>query len=176
MKVLVAYMSKTGNTRKVAEAIYEEISDEKEIMAIDKIDSIDGYDLTFLGFPIHQMGPDRRAARLLERHCCKGRDVVLFVTHAAPEDSPDLSPMLDKFRQAASGANIVDMFDCQGQLAKGVKRIMSLMPDAKLRRWAREDNSQGQPNEARIVQAREFCRKVMHRVHDGDLKGQPAAV
>ncbi len=29
MKVLVAYMSKTGNTKKVAEAIYGEITGEK---------------------------------------------------------------------------------------------------------------------------------------------------
>jgi len=30
MKVIVAYMSQTGNTRKVAEAIFEEIQSEKE--------------------------------------------------------------------------------------------------------------------------------------------------
>ncbi|MBM3155927.1 MAG: hypothetical protein FJ004_01415 [Chloroflexi bacterium] len=30
MKVLVAYMSQTGNTRKVAEAIFEEIHAEKD--------------------------------------------------------------------------------------------------------------------------------------------------
>ena len=56
MKVLVSYMSKTGNTKKVAEAIFEEISDEKEIIPIDEVDSIEGFDIAFLGFPIHQMG------------------------------------------------------------------------------------------------------------------------
>ena len=165
MKVLVAYMSKTGNTRKVAEAIFEEITDEKELKAINQVDSIEGYDIAFLGFPIHQMGPDKRTAELLEKHCIDGRMVVLFITHAAPEDSPDLPPMLEKFRQAAGMANLAGMFDCQGELAKSIKLIMSIMPNAQLRAWARQDNSKGQPDEARLERARAFTREVMNRLH-----------
>jgi len=166
MKVLVTYLSKTGNTKKIAEVIYEEITDEKEIKPIDGIESIENYDVTFLGFPIHQMGPDKKEVSLMEKHCINGRNIVLFITHAAPEDNPELQPMLDKFVQAAGGANIVDMFDCQGQLAKGVKFFMSIMPDAKLRRWAKQDNSQGQPDETRIERARIFTRNVMKKLHE----------
>jgi hypothetical protein len=166
VKVLVAYMSKTGNTKKVAEAIFEEITDEKEIRPIDEVDSIEGYDIAFLGFPIHMEGPDRKAARLLEKHCINGGKVVLFITHAAPEDSEELPLMLDKFRVAARGANILDMFDCQGQLDKSTRRIMSVLPSAKLRRWAKEDNSAGQPDRSRLDRARAFSRSVMDRLHD----------
>ncbi len=166
MRVLVAYMSKTGNTKKVAEAIFEGINDEKEIRPIDEVHSIEGYDVAFLGFPIHNEGPDKKAAKLLEKHCVDGRKVVLFVTHAAPEESPDLPPMLDKFRQAARGANIIDVFDCQGELDKSTKRIMSVLPSAKLRMWSKQDNSQGQPDKARLDRARAFSRNVMERLHD----------
>jgi flavodoxin len=166
MKVLVAYMSKTGNTKKVAEAIFEEIIGEKEIRRIDEVGSIEGYDVAFLGFPIHMEGPDKKATRLLEKHCIDGRRVVLFITHAAPEDSLELPAMLDKFRQAARGANIVDMFDCQGQLDKTTKRIMSVLPSAKLRTWAKEDNSTGQPDKTRLDRARAFSRSVMEKLHD----------
>ena len=176
MKVLVSYMSKTGNTKKVAEAIFEEISDEKEIIPIDEVDSIEGFDIAFLGFPIHQMGPDKKATQLLERHCIDGRNVVLFITHAAPEDSPDLPPMLDKFRHAARGANIVDMFDCQGELAQGIKLMMSIMPNAQLRKWAKEDNSKGQPDKARIELARAFSRNVMKRLHDHHIEHEKVLV
>ena len=161
MKTLVAYLSKTGNTRKVAEAIYGEIEGEKELKHIDDVERLDGYDVSFLGFPIHQMGPDKKEKKLLEKHCTGGNNVVLFITHAAPEDSPDLPPMLDKFRQAACGANIIDMFDCQGELDKTTKRIMSVLPNARLRNWAKIDNSQGQPDESRIERARAFSRDVM---------------
>ena len=169
MKVLVAYMSKTGNTKKVAKAIFEEISDEKEIKTIGEVDSIEGYDIAFLGFPIHKMGPDEKTAKLLKKHCINNRNIVLFITHAAPEDGQDLTPMLDKFRQAACGANIVGMFNCQGQLAKTIKFIMSILPDAKLRSWAKQDNSKGQPDESRLERARAFSRNVMARLHDNQI-------
>ncbi len=163
MKVLVTYMSNSGNTKKVAEAIFGEIKDEKEIIPIDKVDDIDGYDITFLGFPIKKMGPDKKTRKLLNKHCIDGRNVVLFITHAAPEESPDLQPWLEKFRKEASKANIVDMFDCQGELNKTVKRIMSIMPNKDFRRWVKEDNSFGQPDETRIERARIFARDVMEK-------------
>ena len=166
MKVLVAYMSNTGNTKKVAEAMYEEIKDEKEIVPIDMVDSIEGYDITFLGFPIKQMGPDKKTKKFLNQHCLEGRNIVLFITHAAPEESPDLPPMLDKFRHEASKANIVDMFDCQGELNKNVKRIMSIMPNKDFRRWAKQDNSQGQPDKTRIERARVFAKVVMKKYQE----------
>jgi hypothetical protein len=165
MKVLVTYLSKTGNTKKIAEAMFEEINDEKEIKPIDEVETFEDYDVTFLGLPIHQMGPDKKEFKLMEQHCIDGRNIVLFITHAAPEDSPDLPPMLNKFRYACRHANIVDMFDCRGELAKSVKRIMSLMPNAQLRNWARTDNSQGQPDQGRIDRARVFARNVMAKIH-----------
>lgn len=175
MKVLVSYMSVTGNTKKVAEAIFEEINVEKELQPIDKVESIEGYDIAFLGFPIHQMGPDKKTAKLLEKHCVKGRNIILFITHAAPEDNQDLPPMLDKFRQAASKANIIDMFDCQGELDKTTKRIMSILPNAKLRQWARQDDSRGQPDKSRLDRARAFSRDVMQRLHSTEALASRAS-
>lgn len=161
MNVLVAYMTKTGNTKKVAEAIYEEIRAEKTVKAIDDLDSLEGCDLAFLGFPIHQMGPDKKTVKLLEKLCVGGRNVVLFITHASPEDGPDLPPWLEKFKQAAGRANLVGFFHCQGELDKSTKRILSIMPNAKFRKWAREDCSQGQPDQTRLDRARAFARDIM---------------
>ncbi len=166
MKVLVAYMSKTGNTRKIAEAICGEINDEKEIKPIDRVDTLEGYDVSFLGFPIEKEGPSKKAAQIMEKLCVNNKNVVLFITHAAQEESPELLPMLAKFKDAARGARVVDMFDCQGELARAVKMIMSVMPNAKYRRWAKLDNSQGQPDQTRIERARAFSRSVIQRLHD----------
>ena len=165
MKVLVAYLSKTGNTKKVAEAIFEGINDEKEIKPITEVETIEGYDVVFLGFPIHKMGPDKKEVALLKKHCVNNRKVVLFITHAAPEDSPDLPPMLEKFLQAAQGANIIDLFDCRGELDKKTKKIMAILPVAQLRQWARQDDSEGQPDAERLERARTFSRQVMNRLH-----------
>jgi hypothetical protein len=84
--------------------------------------------------------------------------------------------VLDKFKQAARGADIVDVFDCQGELAKSVKRIMSLMPSARLRRWAKEDCSQGQPDQGRLDRAGIFAANVMLKLRGGVKVRETAAV
>ena len=161
MKALVAYMSKTGNTKKVAEAIFEALDCEKEIMPVEQVADISGYDLSFLGFPVQRFGPDPKTVRLLQQHCQPGRDVALFITHAAPEDEAQLPEWLAGFRTAAARANIVGIFDCQGQLSKGTKPIMSILPMRGLRQMAKRDNSQGQPDATRLARARAFARETV---------------
>ncbi len=164
MKVLVAYMSSTGNTKKVAEAIYGEIAGEKELKRIEDVVDIGGYDLSFLGFPTHQFGPDKKTKEFLEKQCTSGRNVALFVTHCAPENAPELQEWMGKFKQAASGANLVGFFECQGQLAKSVEMVMKIAPKKEIRSFAKNHNSQGQPDEARIERARAFARDTLKSV------------
>jgi flavodoxin len=161
MKVLVAYMSSTGNTKKVAEAIYSEIKCEKEIKPINEVTDIGGWDLAFLGFPVHGYGPDKKTVKIIEGLCKNGRKVALFVTHAAPENEPEVQAWMEKFKQAAAGAELVGFFDCQGELAKGVKFIMKIAPKKEMRSQAKRDNSAGQPDQARLEKARVFARDTM---------------
>ncbi len=163
MKVLVAYMTSTGNTKKIAEAIYGGIDCEKEIKPIGEVQDIGAYDLSFLGFPTRQMGPDKKVREFLAKHCTKGKNVALFVTHAAPEDEPDVPEWMDAFKQAAAGANVVGFFDCQGEMAKSVKFILSISTKKKFREWAKKDNSRGQPDAARLEKARAFARDTLGR-------------
>ena len=117
MNVLVAYISLTGNTKKIAEAIFQEIQEEKEIKKLDEIDGLEGYDLAFVGFPIHGFGAPEDEKSFLEKHC-RGKKIALFVTHGAPEHSGELEPWLAECKKAAAGANVIDMFNCQGELAQ----------------------------------------------------------
>lgn len=164
MRVLVAYMSSTGNTKKIAEAIYGEIVADKEIKPVSEVETLEGYDMAFLGFPTHGYGPDKKTKAILEKLCKDNKRVALFVTHAAPETEPEVAEYIVKFKQAASGAEIVGTFDCQGQLASGVKFIMKISPNKKLRSDAKRDNSQGQPDADRIEKARAFARDTMGRL------------
>ena len=119
MKVIVTYMSLSGNTKKIAEAIFQEIPEEKEIKELNEIDDLEGYDLAFVGFPMHGFGVPEEAKSFLEKHCM-GKKIALFVTHGAPEHSGDLQPWLAKCKEAAVKANVIDMFNCQGELAQYV--------------------------------------------------------
>ncbi len=85
MKTLVTYFSETGNTRKVAEAIFGEIQGEKEIKDIAGVENIDGYDLTFVGFPIQAFAPPK-PVKLFLQDKCRGKQLVMFTTHAQRED------------------------------------------------------------------------------------------
>ena len=125
MNVLVTYMSKTGNTKKVAEVIFKEITGEKEIKRADEVKDLESYDLAFVGFPIHGYGPDPKAKQFLENQC-RGKKIALFITHASREDHEELPGYLAKFRDAAAGAAVVGMFNCKGELAQGLKFIMRI--------------------------------------------------
>lgn len=67
MRTLVTYVSRTGNTRKVAEAIRQD-QGRPRTQGTRQVDSPDGYDLTFVGFPIeHRFSPAEPAATFLSR-------------------------------------------------------------------------------------------------------------
>jgi flavodoxin len=161
MKVLVAYLSQTGNTKKVAEAIYGAIPEPKEIKQVEDVTSLEGYDLAFLGFPIHASGPDKKVKTFLETHV-KDRAIALFITHAAPEGAPPLQGWIQKFREAALGANIVGIFDCQGQASRLIRIIMRMSRSPGVRASAR--GSQGQPDATRLERARTFAVETINKL------------
>ena len=159
MKVLIAYMSQTGNTKKVAEAIYDAIPQPKDIKRVKDVTSLEGYDLSFLGFPIHGSGPDKQAKTFLETQV-KDRAIALFITHMAPEEAPPLQGWIQKFKDAAVGANIIGIFDCQGQASRLIKTVVRINPNPQVRASVRA--SQGQPDAARLERARTFANEIMN--------------
>ena len=164
MKVIIAYMSETGNTRKIAEAIFQEIQEEKEIKALSEIDDIGGCDLAFVGFPVHGYGAPEEAEQFLQKFCM-GKKIVLFVTHGAPEDSGELPPWLAKCKEAAAGADVIGMFNCQGELAQYVIDELLKSDDPKVRSWGEAGPSTSrQPDAARVEKARVFAREIMETV------------
>ncbi len=161
-RILVTYQSQTGNTRKVAEAIYETLPEPKEIRPLQEAQSLKDYGLIFLGFPIHGSGPNPKAKSYLENNT-KDKRIALFITHAAPEDAPEMPESIQKFSEAAGEADILDVFHCQGQLSSIVKTVMRVAPNPQIREWARMDNSKGQPDASRLEKAANFAKRVMEK-------------
>jgi flavodoxin len=166
MNVIVTYMSLSGNTEKVAEAIYEEIRERKEIKPMDEVNSLEAYDLVFFGFPMHGFGCPEEGQDFLKNHC-QGRQVVLFVTHGAPEYSEELQPWLEACREAAAGTEVVGMFNCQGELAQYVADHLLASDNPRHRAWGEgRESTIGQPDESRLQKAREFAREVMKKIEN----------
>ena len=134
MKVIVVYYSQTGNTKAVAQAIFKEIRAVKCLKELKEIKSLEGYDLSFVGFPMHYGSPAKQAKGFLEKHT-QGKKVAMFVTHATREDSKALKKWLARCKKAATGAELVGFFNCQGKL-----------------------------DETRLNRARIFAKKVMKKI------------
>jgi len=161
MKVIITYMSLTGNTKKIAEAIFQEIQEEKEIKELEKLENLEGYDLAFVGFPIIEYSSPEEVKSFLAQHGV-GKKIALFVTHAAPEYSEDLPPWLEKCQEAAAGANVLGLFNCQGELAQFVVDELLKSADPKVRGWGEASSStKGQPDAARVERARLFAKEMM---------------
>jgi flavodoxin len=171
MKILVTYVSTTGNTKKVAEAIYEVLPEEKDIEEITAVESLEGYDLVFVGFPVIAFGPNPAAREFLENKA-QGAKVALFITHATPEDSEDVGAWLEKCRDAAAGAEVVGFFNCQGELDPKVAEMLLKSDDPMMRGFGEQaPGTVGQPDQSRLQRARAFAKRVLEDYHGTKATG-----
>jgi flavodoxin len=164
MKILVAYLSQTGQTKKVADAIFESIEGDKEIKPLSDVESLEGYDLSFIGFPIIAFGPAKEGKDFLEQKAT-GKKVALFITHAAPEEQEGIDVWLDKCKDAAAGAELLGFFDCMGELSEAIADFLMKNEDPVMRSFGeRRPETLGQPDESRLQRARDFAREVMAKL------------
>jgi flavodoxin len=155
------YYSRTGNTKKVADAIASQLPGEVITGTVKEEPAIADCDVVFLGMPVDRFGAPPCIEPYVKKHLV-GRQVALFVTHAAHEDEPELQPCLERCRQAAATADIVGFFDCQGELDPKTARIMMLIPG--LRKFAKKQpETVGQPDAARLQAAREFGHRIAEK-------------
>lgn len=163
MKTLVAYFTQTGNTRQVAEVIYEEIHGEKEIKAIGELEDLEGYDLIFYGFPIQAMNPAKDAGEFLSA-AGAGKRIALFITHGAPEEAERVRPWLDNARELVSqvGAELLGSFNCQGEVLQEIIDFLLNSDNPEYQRYGKETSeAKGLPDEARLERARDFARNII---------------
>jgi flavodoxin len=164
MKILVAYLSQTGQTKKVADAIYESIEGDKELKELSEVESLEGYDLSFIGFPIIAFGPAKDGKEFLEQKAA-GKKVALFITHAAPEDQEGVGEWLDKCKAAAASAELVGFFDCMGELSEVIADFLMKNDDPTMRSFGeRRPETIGQPDEARLQRARDFAKEIVGKL------------
>ena len=162
MKILVAYFSRTGNTKRVAQAIYDEIQCEKEIKSIDDDLSLKDYDFIFLGFPIESYGPPTSIHKFLSLKT-KQKNFALFITHGVPEGQELLPLWIENCKKLIHPtAKVKEIFTCQGEVAEYVVDSLRKSPNPMLQVWAEHCHlSKGQPDESRIQKAKEFARKTL---------------
>jgi flavodoxin len=164
MKVLVTYISQTGNTKKVAQAIFEGLQEPKDIMELNRVTNLDGYDLVFVGFPIiaYKAAPD--AVNFLDKYAA-GKNVALFITHSAPENMPVVTAWIESCKAAAGKANLKGVFNCQGELGEQIANYMSQSSNPQLAAWAKQRPATiGQPDASRLNQAKAWGQQIVKSI------------
>lgn len=164
MKVLVTYFSQTGNTKKIAEAIFEEIQTEKEIKPLKEVDNLEGYDFAFIGFPVHGFGPTKNAADFIKQ-LATDKKIALFVTHAMPPDMNMLQSLLNKCKKPANKADLVSFYDCQGELAEKVAQMLMKSGNPQMEQFGKmRSMTVGHPNAEEMENARIFARETIEKL------------
>ncbi|MGE5457244.1 MAG: flavodoxin family protein [Methanococcaceae archaeon] len=168
-KTLITYISQTGNTRKVAESIFQAIPGNKELKKLTDINSLDEYDLIFIGFPIYNFEPIREAKDFIKNRL-HGKKIAIFMTMSltsAPscEEISGLYKMtISNCRECADGANILGIFDSPGELSEKTASALLKSDDPQLRMFGMMRNySIGFPNEKNLSDAKFFAKEIYSR-------------
>ena len=140
MKVLITYSSKTGNTKKVAEAI-KAVLPEADLLPVNKVSDASGYDLVFAGFWVDKGTADARSQMFMRK--LEGQKVALFATLGAYPDSQHAVDSLQNAAELIPSCDVVDRWICQGAIdPKLIEWMMALPPEhghspdeSRVKRW-----------------------------------------
>lgn len=130
MKVSILYSSKTGNTRKLAYSIANELSDfEITITDIKTMGSLPQADAYLIGYWVDKAQPNEEAKHCIEQ--ITGKPVGLFGTLGAyAYSSHGSQSMQNANAMLGEGCTLIGSFLCQGPVdPKLLERFKSLPPD-----------------------------------------------
>lgn len=160
MKTLVTYMTQTGNTKRIAEAIYGEITGEKEIKDIKDVSNFDAYDLVFVGFPVLQFNIPETVSKFVSENVA-GKNIAFFMTHAVPEGFEAIQSWTGSCKDIAAEGNFLGTFECQGELAQPVIDMLLKSDNPQMKAFGEMGPStKGQPDESRVQKAKEFAKEI----------------
>jgi len=157
MKALVTYYSETGNTEKLAQAIFEGIERmEKEILPIEEVQDVDGYDLIFCGFPVQASSVPGKAEAFL-RNIPEQKKLALFATHGSLRGGELAVTAFYYAMSLAPKATVVGTFGCRGKVKGSL--IDALMQKIEHKAWATEAQSAFRhPDGADLEDGKEFAK------------------
>ncbi len=165
MRTLVVYSSRTGNTRKVAEAILEAMPDRALSFPVEEAPSADDYDFVAFGYWVDREGPDKAAEEYMAK--IKGIKIGLFGTLGAYPDSDHAGKAMANAEALVENDNeVLCHFICMGKVDPALTaRFKDLPPDhphaMTPERMARHIEAAKHPNEDDFTRARDVFSKTI---------------
>lgn len=180
MRILVAYLSETGNTEQVARAIGEAVSSQGHLVDLRAAgevaaQALNGYDLVYLGSACHDTDLARPVQRLLsEIDDAPPFRLAGFVTHATemPDQEGRARELYERwagncvrtFRRACAGKQIpfLGYFHCQGAPSAPIEAFVHRAILTDQHEWeAYLAQVRAHPTAEDLQRAREYARQVL---------------
>jgi len=159
MKALVAYFTQTGNTEKLAKAIFDAIATEKEILPIKNLQGPEGYDVVFCGFPV-QAHSVPMAVQEFIKGLPAGQKLAIFTTHGSLRGGPLAVTALEHAMSLATNAKVLGHFGCRGKVSYKIIEVLMNKPEHKA--WVEEARgAASHPDKADLEDGQDFAKKMM---------------
>lgn len=164
MKTLVAYYSESGNTEKLAKAIYDGIIvPEKKILPISDA-SAKGCDVIFVGFPVQASSVPAKVENFI-KSVPEGRKLAFFITHGSLRGGQLAISALHYAFSLALKVTVLGTFGCRGQVKPGL--IDALLKNPEHKAWALEAQSAaGHPDKADLADGKEFANWMIAKARN----------
>jgi flavodoxin len=147
MKSLVVYSSQTGNTRKLADAVFGALPGEKAIYPVDEAPDPSEYGFIAVGFWLMSGKPDPKSSKYLGK--IRKKPLFLFATHGAGAGSDHAINGMDMAKSLAIESDILGTYSCQGEVNPKILEKTSKKPEPPV--WlADAPDANGHPNDADI--------------------------
>lgn len=162
MKALVSYYSATGNTQKVAQAIFEAIHIERELKPVQDVKNNSGYDIIFYGFPVNAHSVPEKAAKFISG-LPAGQKIAFFSTHGSLRGGPLPKQAFEHALGLASKLKVLGHFGCRGQVSP--KTIDALMKSPEHQAWVEEARGAiDHPDKNDLADAKTFATEMLAKL------------
>lgn len=161
MKTLVVYYSNTGNTEKVAQAIHQAIAGSKEIRRVDQVENLEGFDLIFCGFPIHDQSVPASVEKFI-RKLPASKMVAFFATHGSLTGSRMTVGAFEHAFSLAAKIKVIGSFSCRGKIPEQYMEELQKRPDHQ--GWIDViDSAESHPDKSDLEDAAMFAKLMVYR-------------
>jgi flavodoxin len=166
-KTLVTYFSRTGNTKKVAEAIFAALDGDKALKPMEEAHPLDGYSLVFIGFPVQSHSVPYKVEEFLKT-IPAGKKIALFCTHGALPGHRLSREAIEYAVVLAAKAKVLGTFAGRGRLSMHVLDTLGRSPEHQ--EWTdMAASANTHPNETDLAEAKVFARQIRTlSVHGSD--------
>ncbi len=160
-KVLVTYFSRTGNTRKIAEAIHDALGGDPDILPMDKVRDLAPYGLVFIGFPVQSHSLPYKVEEFL-KGVPAGKKVALFSTHGSLPGMKMSREALEYATVLVSKAKLLGTFSCRGRVSLQALEVLGKSPEHEA--WTdMAVTANTHPDEHDVADARAFATWIATR-------------